>query len=66
LEAIRKHFEKQFTLYGPQVVCSLVEKEGREGIIATAYRSYLHELNNENIRMIEFDVHQGQCETFMF
>lgn len=57
-EAFKQHFTKVKNAYGQSVICvSLVETSGREGIISKAFRRYINELQDINMRYHEFDVH---------
>ncbi|ORX47430.1 hypothetical protein DM01DRAFT_1339064 [Hesseltinella vesiculosa] len=57
LAAIEKHFQRQETLYGKQVVVNLTELTGREAIVGSEYRHYIETMGDPNIKYIEFDFH---------
>jgi hypothetical protein len=41
------------------VLVSLVEQEGREAIVGQAYVEYVQQLQDPEIKFVEFDIHQG-------
>lgn len=62
LAALRTHFNAQKSKYGRQVIVSLVEQTGREAIVGSAYRQYVEELSDEQVKFVDFDIHQGTQE----
>ena len=38
---------------------SLVEQHGREAIVGKAYQEYVRELDDNLLKFVEFDIHQG-------
>ncbi|PCH37867.1 hypothetical protein WOLCODRAFT_161110 [Wolfiporia cocos MD-104 SS10] len=57
LDAIRRHFKKTIPYYGPHTIVNLAEQHGKEAQITDAYRDYVSELNDENIRYLAYDFH---------
>ncbi|CAG2106379.1 unnamed protein product [Medioppia subpectinata] len=55
--AFNKHFNDEFDLYGNQVIVSLVEKSGREKIIADAYLNHVLHFDSPDISYVSFDFH---------
>ncbi|XP_022670373.1 phosphatidylinositide phosphatase SAC2-like isoform X1 [Varroa destructor] len=55
--AFRKHFEQQLELYGKQVIVSLVEQSGKEGVIARAYLEHILRFDSPKLAYVAFDFH---------
>lgn len=60
-EAVAKHFDMLLNTYGHTNCINLVESNGREAAIGTAYREALRNLGNKDIEYIEFDFHK-ECK----
>ena len=61
MEVMKKHFDDVLAAYGDATVVSLVEQEGREGIIGREFRERLSALSSSKIIYREFDVHR-ECK----
>ncbi|OQR69164.1 phosphatidylinositide phosphatase SAC2 isoform 1, partial [Tropilaelaps mercedesae] len=55
--AFRKHFEQQLEIYGRQVIISLVEQSGKEGVIARAYLEHILRFDCSRLAYVAFDFH---------
>ncbi|KDQ60929.1 hypothetical protein JAAARDRAFT_124474 [Jaapia argillacea MUCL 33604] len=57
LGAIKRHFEKTVSRYGPNTAVNLAEQQGKEGVITAAYRDYMAELKAKDAQYVEYDFH---------
>ncbi|EJD05667.1 uncharacterized protein FOMMEDRAFT_139037 [Fomitiporia mediterranea MF3/22] len=57
LVALRRHFSKSITRYGPHTVVNLAEQHGKEAVVTNAYREYTRELGSKDVRYTEYDFH---------
>ncbi|XP_061402641.1 phosphatidylinositol-3-phosphatase SAC1 [Musca vetustissima] len=61
LGACERHFEEQISKYGRQVLVNLVDQKAAEGALENAYRTFVQQLDNSNIRYEAFDFH-AECK----
>lgn len=57
-QAFAKHFAEQITLYGSQVIVSLVEQTGKEKLLADAYLNHVLHLDSPELTYVSFDFHE--------
>eukprot|EP01102_Stenamoeba_stenopodia_P007643 TRINITY_DN2153_c0_g1_i2.p1 TRINITY_DN2153_c0_g1~~TRINITY_DN2153_c0_g1_i2.p1 ORF type:complete len:604 (+),score=92.33 TRINITY_DN2153_c0_g1_i2:33-1814(+) len=55
--AFRRHFEEQVRIYGKHTLVNLVNQDGQEGVIASAYEEHHGLLRSVDLRYIAFDFH---------
>ncbi|KAJ3920013.1 SacI homology domain-containing protein [Lentinula edodes] len=58
LNTMNRHFQKTIPRYGPHTVVNLAEQNGKEGGVTCAYREFLTELNNPDVKYNEYDFHK--------
>ncbi|TRY69034.1 hypothetical protein TCAL_01419 [Tigriopus californicus] len=57
--AFQAHFDREFKIYGSPINCvSLVERNGREKVIADAYLNQALNLDNPDLGFVAFDFHE--------
>uniref|UniRef100_W8BM43 Phosphatidylinositol-3-phosphatase SAC1 n=1 Tax=Ceratitis capitata TaxID=7213 RepID=W8BM43_CERCA len=61
LGACTKHFETQIMFYGRQVILNLVDQKRAEGNMERAFRTFVGQMNNPNVRYEAFDFH-AECK----
>lgn len=61
LAACSKHFEAQVMLYGRQIILNLVDQKRAEGNLERAFRTFVQQINNPNVRYEAFDFH-AECK----
>ena len=65
-EAFERHFQREFQFYGKPVTCiSLVEKNGREKVIADSFFDHAIALDSEDLGFVAFDFHEA-CKGMHF
>ncbi|EPQ58006.1 hypothetical protein GLOTRDRAFT_114553 [Gloeophyllum trabeum ATCC 11539] len=57
LDAIRRHFQKLISKYGPNTIVNLAEQHGKEAVVTSAYRQYTSELNIPEVQYNDYDFH---------
>jgi phosphatidylinositol 4-phosphatase len=64
-EAVRRHFERELSIYQQQCIVSLVEQNGKEKVIDDAYLEHIRLLNEPRLIYVTFDFHEhwyaNQC-----
>ncbi|KAL5511494.1 hypothetical protein ACEPAH_4711 [Sanghuangporus vaninii] len=58
LGALRRHFSKTISRYGPHTIVNLAEQQGKEAAITRAYRECVGELHSKDVRYTEYDFHK--------
>lgn len=57
-ESFHRHFEREFTEYGPITAINLVEQSGREKVLADAYLTHVLDLDDPKLTYVSFDFHE--------
>jgi SacI homology domain len=57
-EAVRRHFERELSIYQQQCIVSLVEQNGKEKVIDDAYMEHIRLLNEPRLIYVTFDFHE--------
>ncbi|KAI0718313.1 SacI homology domain-containing protein [Fomitopsis betulina] len=57
LDAIRRHFRKTVSTYGPHTIVNLAEQHGKESPVTNAYRDYVQEVDDKEIHYNAYDFH---------
>ncbi|KZT26550.1 hypothetical protein NEOLEDRAFT_1132067 [Neolentinus lepideus HHB14362 ss-1] len=57
LDAIRRHFQKIVSKYGPSTIINLAEQHGKESVVTLAYRDYATEMNMPEVQYNDYDFH---------
>jgi len=65
LQAFSKHFKEQVDAYGPITCISLVDRNGREGILSNVFHENILKLEEDKVSFISFDFHE-QCRGMKF
>jgi hypothetical protein len=50
--ALRRHFDRQKELYGPQVIVNLAEHSGKEAVVTDAYKGGVGALGDEQLKWV--------------
>lgn len=56
--AFQKHFDQQLSLYKHMTCLSLVDRKGREKVMADSFLQYAMLYNNPSIAYVAFDFHE--------
>ncbi|KAF8508378.1 SacI homology domain-containing protein [Gautieria morchelliformis] len=57
MDALKRHFGRTLTIYGPLAVVNLTEQHGKEGALTAAFRESMGELGSSDIQYHEYDFH---------
>jgi hypothetical protein len=57
LRALRNHFQRTVTSYGPNSIVNLAEQHGKEGPVTQAYKEYVKEMASNDVHYHEYDFH---------
>ncbi|KIJ17485.1 inositol-polyphosphate 5-phosphatase [Paxillus involutus ATCC 200175] len=57
MDAMKRHFKRTTPVYGPHTVVNLAEQTGKESALTSAYKSYVHRMENKDVRYCEYDFH---------
>ncbi|TFK54747.1 hypothetical protein OE88DRAFT_1777920 [Heliocybe sulcata] len=57
LDAIRRHFQKVVSKYGPTTIVNLAEQHGKESVVTHAYREYTAKMNMSEVQYNDYDFH---------
>ena len=56
-ESFKKHFDRELSTYGKQVIVNLVESSGRERVLHEAYLHHVLTFDSPDITYVSFDFH---------
>ncbi|KIL00905.1 hypothetical protein PAXRUDRAFT_128798 [Paxillus rubicundulus Ve08.2h10] len=62
MDAMKRHFQRTISVYGSHAsnldtVVNLAEQVGKESALTSAYKSYVHRMDNKDVRYCEYDFH---------
>ncbi|KAI0797649.1 SacI homology domain-containing protein [Abortiporus biennis] len=58
MDAMKRHFTRTISLYGPHTIVNLAEQAGKEAAVTNAYREYVNELDLKDVKYCEYDFHR--------
>ncbi|KAL1743446.1 SacI homology domain-containing protein [Schizophyllum fasciatum] len=57
IDAMKRHFERTLSRYGPHTIVNLAEQNGKEGAITGKYREFAEEIGLPDVHYHEYDFH---------
>ncbi|KAL1677413.1 SacI homology domain-containing protein [Schizophyllum commune] len=57
IDAMKRHFQRTLTRYGPHTIVNLAEQGGKEGAITGKYREFIKEVGLPDVHYHEYDFH---------